>query len=702
MPKFSGEYSQWSHFRDLFTSIIKDNSDILAVEKLHYLKMSLIGEPAQHLKNVTISGDNFQLAWDLLVERYEHKRILIDAQVAALYAPRKIKIESAAALKQLLADVKEALGALKALDCPVDQWDILLVYMLARKLDSESLKRWEEKLGPLTTTPSFKDFESFFISRIYTLEAIERSQSQNQKLTSSRASSAAKSFVAATSEQKCALCGLGHYISSCSKYREKPVDQRREIIKSKNLCFNCLGPHQLKTCRNAKRCRLCQKQHHTTLHPSVSSSSSTPVSTAASPTSTNQASANISSSSNEAVASLNTEGSQASSHVAQSQTLRRSSIFLATAMVNVLSRYGEPLQYRALLDQGSEVSFISEAAAQTLQLSRRSAAIPIIGIGAQRHSVSNGLVHLIIMPRANSSIELTVEALVLPKLTAYLPAAQIEYTHWSHIQGLHLADPRFARLGKIDLILGAKVYAEILEEGLRRGQIGSSIAQKTSLGWVLSGMLTNNNLASECSPVTGLQCSLDKELLDSLQRFWSQEEIAPHTQISFTVEEEQCERHFTDTHTRNSQGRFIVRLPFKAQVNNFGDSRSAALSSLRRMEKRFESDANLKSAYSDFLREYRDLDHMRPVNSRLVSSQCEFFLPHHGVLRETSSTTNLRVVFNGSQKTNLGFSLNDALHTGPKLQTEITDILLRWRRHQYVFAADIEKMYRQIHVHEDD
>lgn len=54
------------------------------------------------------------------------------------------------------------------------------------------------------------------------------------------------------------------------------------------------------------------------------------------------------------------------------------------------------------------------------------------------------------------------------------------------------------------------------------------------------------------------------------------------------------------------------------------------------------------------------------------------------------------------KKTNFGFSLNDVLHIGPKLQTELPDILLRWRRHRFVFAGDIEKMYRQIRVHEDD
>lgn len=93
LPTFSGDYSQWSHFRDLFVSMIVENSDISAIEKLHYLKMSLSGEPSQHLKNITISGENFARAWDTLVSRYENKRILIDAQLASLFATRKIKAQ---------------------------------------------------------------------------------------------------------------------------------------------------------------------------------------------------------------------------------------------------------------------------------------------------------------------------------------------------------------------------------------------------------------------------------------------------------------------------------------------------------------------------------------------------------------------------------------------------------------------------------
>lgn len=78
------------------------------------------------------------------------------------------------------------------------------------------------------------------------------------------------------------------------------------------------------------------------------------------------------------------------------------------------------------------------------------------------------------------------------------------------------------------------------------------------------------------------------------------------------------------------------------------------------------------------------------------------YLPHHGVLKDSSSTTRLRVVFNGSWNVSSGTSLNQNLLVGRNLLPALNDVLLRWCWHKYVLAADIEKMYRQIYVHEDD
>jgi hypothetical protein len=51
------------------------------------------------------------------------------------------------------------------------------------------------------------------------------------------------------------------------------------------------------------------------------------------------------------------------------------------------------------------------------------------------------------------------------------------------------------------------------------------------------------------------------------------------------------------------------------------------------------------------------------------------------VIKESSDTIKLRVVFDGSASNTTEVSLNDPLHTGPKLQEDLFDILLRFRSH---------------------
>ncbi|XP_054722558.1 uncharacterized protein LOC129232437 [Uloborus diversus] len=86
----------------------------------------------------------------------------------------------------------------------------------------------------------------------------------------------------------------------------------------------------------------------------------------------------------------------------------------------------------------------------------------------------------------------------------------------------------------------------------------------------------------------------------------------------------------------------------------------------------------------------------------IVEDRKCFYMPHHGVIREHSSTTKLRVVFDASAKSSTNISLNDVLHAGPKLQTDLFYILSNFRIHSIALAADIEKMFRQILVSHSD
>ncbi|KAH8270157.1 hypothetical protein KR018_004990, partial [Drosophila ironensis] len=86
-----------------------------------------------------------------------------------------------------------------------------------------------------------------------------------------------------------------------------------------------------------------------------------------------------------------------------------------------------------------------------------------------------------------------------------------------------------------------------------------------------------------------------------------------------------------------------------------------------------------------FMKEYIDLGHMS-LSSRHTPMP-QYFLPHHCVHKLDSTTTKLRVVFDGSAKSTSGYSLNDLLFTGPSIQPKIFSTLLRFRSFRVALCA---------------
>lgn len=121
------------------------------------------------------------------------------------------------------------------------------------------------------------------------------------------------------------------------------------------------------------------------------------------------------------------------------------------------------------------------------------------------------------------------------------------------------------------------------------------------------------------------------------------------------------------------------------------------------MEKRFSSNQILKERYHEYIKNLILSGHLElvPSNRMNISTQNKFYLPHYAVMKESSLTTKLRVVFNASRKSTTGVSLNDKLLIGPSIQDELFEILIRWRVHLIAFIADIEKMFRQIKLTPD-
>ncbi|XP_044742332.1 uncharacterized protein LOC123304828 [Chrysoperla carnea] len=182
----------------------------------------------------------------------------------------------------------------------------------------------------------------------------------------------------------------------------------------------------------------------------------------------------------------------------------------------------------------------------------------------------------------------------------------------------------------------------------------------------------------------------DPDLSYQLQKFWEVEELPVKTPLN--PEDVKCEEHFVKTHRRDSDGAYIVRLPFRnGEAPELGDSRVSALNRLTKLEKRLEKQPTFKDLYHANLQDYLSSGHMV-----LAEKNSSYVLTHHGVTKD-SSTTKVRVVFNPAEKTNATFpSLNETLLAGPKLQNSINDIVLNFRLHRVAMTGDVKQMYRAI------
>ncbi|XP_056642859.1 uncharacterized protein LOC130449204 [Diorhabda sublineata] len=174
LPTFSGSSNTWLEFRDTFTALINDNPDIDDINKFHYLRDSLEGSASQIIQSLEISAGTYKVAWDLLCKRYDNKKALIYNHLDALFGLEKTENRKVSSfkLRNLSDTVSKHLRALNSLKLPTDQWDILILHLMAKSLDDGSVSKWEEYKSK-KDLPSFEDMYEFLRSRSDLLERLE-------------------------------------------------------------------------------------------------------------------------------------------------------------------------------------------------------------------------------------------------------------------------------------------------------------------------------------------------------------------------------------------------------------------------------------------------------------------------------------------------------------------------------------------------
>ena len=361
---------------------------------------------------------------------------------------------------------------------------------------------------------------------------------------------------------------------------------------------------------------------------------------------------------------------------------------MISARVQVKNAAGQFVQCRALLDTCSTAHFVTENFVERLGLSPTPCAVPV-GAISEMTTISNGLIELS-FHSIRGDFYKTQSFLVVPMIANRVPSEVFPRDMFKIPRNIRLADPQFHLPQPVDMIIGSWTFLSMLSVGQIKlsSENCNLILQKTRLGWVASGKGAEARGAVSCELV---------ELKRQIERFWILED-ATAKQIE-SLDNRECEAHFVQHVTRDASGRYMVRLPFRSNQINLGNSRSTALRRFYSLQKRLNDNPVLREQYQRVMSEYIDLGHMSLV---IDESEEGFYLPHHSVDKESSNTTKVRVVFDASAKTGKGVSLNDSLMVGPTIQLKLIGHLLRFRSHRYVITADIAKMYRQILMHPED
>lgn len=363
---------------------------------------------------------------------------------------------------------------------------------------------------------------------------------------------------------------------------------------------------------------------------------------------------------------------------------------LTSALVYVHDRKHNLVKCRALLDTCATANFISESIVKRLGVQSSPRSIPVNTIDTMC-SVSKGTVQITIQSTQNDFLK-GITCLTLPIIADSIPSETFPRDAIRFPSNINLADPEFHLPRPVDLLIGAGTTLSLFAIGqINLSNDGHDLyLQKTRLGWVVAGSSASQTAITETS------CCLTS-LETQLAKFWTIEEVAIDKPKS--KEEIECEAHFANNITRTNEGRYVVRLPFRSSDCRVGESRTIALNRLLALERKFNRDAVLNLEYTRVIDEYKSLGHMSLADS---THHDGFYMPHHAVRKQSSNTTKLRIVFDASAKSTNEKSLNDLLLVGPTIQGKLFLHLIRFRTYKYVITADIEKMYRQILVHEDD
>ena len=152
-------------------------------------------------------------------------------------------------------------------------------------------------------------------------------------------------------------------------------------------------------------------------------------------------------------------------------------------------------------------------------------------------------------------------------------------------------------------------------------------------------------------------------------------------------------------------------LPFIASPSRLARNKDRAMKVYKQQLRKLNNPSNIKDK-EDILESERKLQQLNyveyienlphDVQDSLKSHPIQNFIPWRAVWKENSVSTPCRIVFDASQATSSGYSLNDLLAKGRNNLNKLQEIVIRWSMHRVGIHTDVRKMYNTIQLNRLD
>ncbi|KAK7603948.1 hypothetical protein V9T40_004221 [Parthenolecanium corni] len=646
-PTFNGDLTKFFKWKNLFVNLIHNHppNEMGNTLKLYYLKKSKVGEVEGLLTDFNLSDEGYVSAWDFVLFRFEKHRSIAKAFFRKLQHLEPIKNERN--LQKLLDSTNSVIRGLSAAGEEInDTFSRFLAFHTSTKLDSATLKDWEDSLSNTDTYPKFEQLSKFLQCRAFAAEERQR-EAEFQSGTAPKESRKPpqdrdrdrKSFSATVVRKpKCVLCAQNHYSNQCVDFKAKSPQDRYKIVKKKRLCLICFDSrHGISDCKSKFVCN-CGSHHSSLLHFEFKKSYAD-----------ESAPSEKSSSSAQNSSELRSVEKQSYSCL---RNLPNEFVVLPSAII-CFSCNGVVGKACVLLDSCSQSTLVSDLFVRKFKLAvQRSQPSSIGGVGKNPIN-SSSFVSFIVSSRVGD-FKLSMDADIVPASSiAYTANFAVPAQLSADIRKYPLADPAWAHerlaIDRVDMIIGGKFYEQIICD--ESYWVGELKLRRIQFGYTVAGVAPQSIVRS--SAFSG--CTI-QEIDRTLRRFWELEE-----------------------------------------AKKIAPNRERALASFYHLERSLDKET--WAACIKFLVEYREAGH---VSLAEPPKNHAYYIPYRPVIREQSSTTPCRVVFIASSHRKGELSLNDGLMRGPVIQRDLFDILISMRSYHFVLCADIKQMYRMVWVHPDD